>query len=472
MIGNKKIYLILAGICLLVYANSLSNAFVIDDIGMRDIPNISRPFHYWQDPVRFLNCLIYLIGGYSPFAYHLANIALHAAATILAFLFLRLFFTPQAAFLAACLFAVHPVNSEAVTWISGKAYTIFAIFTLGPYLLYRKATGAGIEERLRIRYYSASFILFFYFTIEHIPFYLVFPFFLFLSDVCSGKLRENLKWLAPFFIVVFVKLLLLPVLISGRVSSMSADMGFFTAQNPLTYFVYSLYAHFWLLLWPVNLSLFHEPYLIPASMFDWRSILYVLPVIISLVLTFKHSKRLFFGLCIFIMFLLPTYSPLPVSSLVAERYLYFPSIALSMAVAVLYERFSGGHPVLRRWFLAAMLVVIIFFSGRTIIRNRDWKDMRTVWESVLIVSPDSWNAHDNMGYIYLNEGRLEKAVEELEKAIKVNPRSAVTFNNLGTAYSRLGSRDKAILCFQRAIELRPDYAKARNNLIEEQKPKK
>ena len=172
------------------------------------------------------------------------------------------------------------------------------------------------------------------------------------------------------------------------------------------------------------------------------------------------------------MFLLPTYSPVPISSLVAERYLYFPSIALSMGAAFLYEKFSGEYAAFKGWFLAMFVMVAVLFAGRTMIRNRDWKDMRTVWESVLKVCPESWNAHDNMGFIYLDEGRPEDAARELEKALRVNPASAVTFNNLGIAYSRLGNSPKAVACFEKALELDPGYAKARNNLMREKDIKK
>ena len=142
MLSKKHIYLILAFLCFLVYANSLNNAFISDDIpSIVKNPFISHPWRVWTDLAAFLNSLNYLVSGYNPFSYHLTNIIMHALVTILVFLFLNLFFKVEASFLAACLFAVHPIHTEAVTWISGRGYLINALFILGIYLLYQKATG-------------------------------------------------------------------------------------------------------------------------------------------------------------------------------------------------------------------------------------------------------------------------------------------------------------------------------------------
>ena len=175
-----RYYLALIGVCFLVYANSLNNAFVFDDIsGILENPNIYQPFNHWYEPASLLNSLSYLIGKYNPFPFHLINIVLHALNTILVFLSLRLFFKVESSFISACLFALHPIHTEAVTWISGKSYIILSLFILAPLLLYYNATSTKESKSgLKITSYILSLLIFSYFIINHYGFYFTFPFFL------------------------------------------------------------------------------------------------------------------------------------------------------------------------------------------------------------------------------------------------------------------------------------------------------
>mgnify|MGYP001610137456 CR=1 FL=1 len=479
---RRKIFLILGLISFLVYFNSLGNSFIADDVSaIVNNPLILKPLRFWLEPSGFLKSLNYLIGGYNPFVYHLTNIFLHFTVAILVFLLLSLFFKINTAFLSACLFAVYPINTESVTWISGRPYIITALFILGTYLLYHRATPsvssgspisrpdgtAVVKEAAAFRpfYYILSLIVFSYFTIQHTLFSLLLPFFMASSDVALKRWRKNIKWWIPYLLITSLNLIASRSEISNRSAFMTVDMGFSIVKNPLTYFVYSLYSHFWLLVWPVRLTLFHEPIVIPQSMLDFRVLLYALPVIPLLIIIFKRAKKLFYCISIFILFLAPTYSPIPVSSLVAERYLYFPSIALSAAIAFLYETYSDRKARFKKYFLFLFLLLIIASALRTIIRNMDWDNPRAFWQQVLSVSPNSWNAHDSLGFIYLSEGDPMRAVEELKQVIAMKRGSVTTYNNLGVAYTMLGNnKGEAIACFNKVLEIDPEYINAYYNL--------
>jgi len=120
-ISMKYIFIVLA-LGSLIYANTLKNEFVSDDIpAIVNNPDISR-LSFNGNLVTFSNSLDYRIGRLDPFIYHLTNLGLHLANSILVFLFLRLFFSPSACFWTALIFVVHPVHAEAVTWISGRPY--------------------------------------------------------------------------------------------------------------------------------------------------------------------------------------------------------------------------------------------------------------------------------------------------------------------------------------------------------------
>ena len=220
----RKTFLILGLICFLAYFNSLDNSFIADDInGIINNPLLSQPFRFWLDPSSLLKSLNYLIGGHNPFVYHLTNIFLHFTVTILVFLLLSLFFKIDTAFLSACLFAVYPINTESVTWVSGRPYIVTALFILGTYLLYHKATpsvSSGLPISMpegipvarapiafRPFYYILSLAVFSYFIIQHTLFGFLFPFFMASSDVTLKRWRKNIKWWIPFFAIMALNLI-------------------------------------------------------------------------------------------------------------------------------------------------------------------------------------------------------------------------------------------------------------------------
>src|SRR3989338_3661774 len=222
-----KYYLILIGICFLVYANSFNNAFVFDDIsGILENPKIFHPINYWCQPASLLNSVIYSMAGYNPFFFHLTNIILHALNTILVFLFLRLFFKVESSFLAACLFAVHPIHTEAVAWISGKPYIIQSLFILVPLLLYYKATNIKEgKDKHKITSYILSLLIFSYFIIYNYGFYFTFPLFLVLLDLNSKSCKRNWRFWLPFFAVDILWLLSVKSAILTRISTVASITG-------------------------------------------------------------------------------------------------------------------------------------------------------------------------------------------------------------------------------------------------------
>src|SRR5262249_8582877 len=159
-------------LCLLVYANGLSGEFVWDDqlqlfrnVNIRSVDNIPRAFTtslwsfmYAQDPATNNNAfdryyrplqtviyiLVYQIAGLSPFAYHLANVILHCIATLLVYLVCRqLGLDSVIALLAGALFAVHPVHTEAVTWIAGVGDVACGIFYFAALLAFLRHLDSG-----------------------------------------------------------------------------------------------------------------------------------------------------------------------------------------------------------------------------------------------------------------------------------------------------------------------------------------
>ncbi len=463
---KKKIYLALAGICLVVYANSLRGAFVSDDIPtIINNPAIANPANYLFAPANILDSFTYLLVKDNPFLYHLISVILHSLNTILVFVFLSLFFKAEASFLGASLFAVHPIHTEAVSWISGRGYLIMALFTFSIYLLYRRATYTEKAPLSKaIFYYLSGLFLFAYLIVRQFSFYTLTPLFLILSDVTFGKWRKNWKLWLPFLGIAALRLAMSKSLLLGRVGSVARDMGASpTWTDPIFNLAYSLFSHLILLIWPARLTLYHEPAMI--SHFALVLELIVLAVLVlALPLLYKKAKPVFFGLGIFVIYLAPTYSPVLISWLVAERYLYIPSVALSLCLCLAYEKYAKKSEAARNAALILFIIVIVAYSLRTVFRNEDWKTPERLWQATLEVSPLSPRAHNNMGDVYSRAGNIEGALLEFEKATELKPNYADAYHNLANAYYSRGNLRQAIKYYQKAIACNPELFESHYNL--------
>jgi len=463
MAEKKYIYLTLALICFLVYANSLNNAFVSDDItAIAENSRIAYLGDYRLDPQGLLNSLIYKIAGFNVIPYHLANIILHFLNSLLVFYFLRLFFKTEPSLLSAALFAAHPVHTEAVTWISGRPYLILAFFTLITYFLYHQAAGYNVKKGKKFyASYLSSLCIFSYFIIGNY-FYFLFPFFIVLSDIVFGRAKKNWKLWIPFFAILLIRIILAGQTLEQRIAfTLLYDPGKYGAwRNPAFPFIYSIFSHLRLLFYPAKLTFFHEPVIFyPAAM--WSGLIALIILACFLPYIFKKAKSIFLGIGIFILFLAPTYSPLPIASIVAERYAYLPSILISILAAFSYEKYSKR--INKKLLIAIFILTVVACGRRTFIRNSDWKDTKRFWSRTLQVSPYSPWAHNNMGEVYLKERNPKSALAEFNTALKLNPNLAEAYNNRGYLYYEAGGLSQAASDYSRAIQINPDFAQAYNN---------
>jgi len=453
---KPKFILAILILCAVVYANSISGGFISDDIAtIRDNPNISS-FSSVHSLADLANWTSYKISGLNTSSYHIINIILHGICSILVFFILSSFFGSWAAFLATLLFACHPIHTETVTWISGKTYSLSAALILASFILYRRATR---EDKLKPLAYIFSVILCDPF---HTHWYVgLYPLMIITYDVIFGKVKKHWKYWIPYILIVTAWIIKESVAISDRIEILRTPLIIGT-NNPIYKFAYSFFAHLQLLLWPAQLTLYHEParitqQLLFVELFVLFIALFFLPRL------FKRSKKLFFGLGIFVLFLAPTYSPVLISWTLAERYLYIPSIGFFMLIAFLIKKYSQT-PKAKNIVLIVVMLLIGVFSIRTIIRNQDWKDRATFWQATVKVSPESSKAHNNMGDIYSIEGDLEMAAWSFRHATELNPNYAEGFHNLGFTYTKTKQYDKAIKYYKKAISLDPTLLQSYQNL--------
>ena len=176
-----------------------------------------------------------------------------------------------------------------------------------------------------------------------------------------------------------------------------------------------------------------------------------------------RDKLMAFGIIWFFVTLLPVCHIFPHHELLAEHYLYLPSIGFCLVTAVLFNNvLKEGKYVVP--LSICFMVIVLLFSVRIVDRNRDWRDGLTFWKKTLKTAPQCARAHVNLSEVYVDAGRLDDGVISAKKALTINPDHIEGRNNLGTIYARKDMLDEAIAEFERALVLRPRYAKAHLNL--------
>lgn len=453
---------ILAAASLIIYANSLTGEFISDDVSsiVRN-PYILRPLLAWSDPARLLNSFNYLLAGPATFIYHLTNVILHSLNSVLVFLVLRRFFGQAASFWGALVFALHPAHAEAVAWVSGRNYLISALFVLTVYLCYRAATR---ENRLGCLSYAAALLLFAYFLVSYFVYAALCALFLVVCEAAASTLRRNWKAWLPFLLLVLARLIMARGEIAWRADFVSAGAPCRLAGGNVVYNIaFSLFSNLWLLFFPLRLRLYHEPMTISPAVLGLYVLLFAL-AIPALVLAFRKEKALFFGSAVFIVFLLPTYSPVKVCAAVAERYLYLPAIILSTLFAWLYGHYASRGSVARRLVILSLTALAFSYGLRTILRNNDWRSAGSFWRAEVRASYDNPLAHIQMAEVLRREGDYTGSLRSLEQAARLDAENAYAWHSKGLLLAETGRQAQAVDAFKQAIRLKPDFSEAYFNL--------
>ncbi len=507
-----------------VYLNTLNNQFVFDDIGLivensavRHLGNIPSRFtsgiaNIPYRPLRGISFTIdYQFTGLNPVGYHISNILFHVVTTLLVFWIISaLSGKPRVAFFAACLFAVHPVHTDSVAYISGRRDILSTLFyLLGFYffLLSRQRQKPRLLIPALVSYLLAVSSKEMAVTLPAV--FLLYDGITNLPDEGSLFKRcfAGLKEIISRYKLFYLFFLAVAILFTGYkvfLKSPSTKVGFYggdpfiqflTVGKILVYYVK-------LLFYPVNLLADYSfnSFSLSQSFFEPATLL-SLVVLSALgfvtVKLLKKEKLMAFGAIWFFVTLLPVCHIFPHHELLAEHYLYLPSFGFVLVVGLVLERVLAGM----RWRYAVYAVfamIILVLSVRTVYRNNDWKNSFTLWSKTVKTSPDCARALTNLGIEYYklkdytraeqlyqraitvrpgqdkpyynlgNIYRIKKdyggALVMYQKAAELNPRNCMYYNTLGHTLAMMKKYDGAIDAFERALECRPGFAEAYNNL--------
>lgn len=462
---KRFIIVLLISLVALGYINSLNNNFLSDDIsGIKENSKIGQFSALAEKPLSFLRDLFYLIiykiFGLQPLFFRVLNIFFHLGSVLTVFLITSLLATPIVALISASIFAVHPLTTEAVTWISGGPYTQYGFFFLLSFSAYL------ISERTGSKKVFFLAVLFFILSLLSTEKALVLPFIFLVYEFSFGKLSHNWQRAAPFFLLsaIFLFAFLVRGALGGRVSVLQNQ--YYTDSsslyNPLVQIPTAISSYLELSFFPKSLSFYHSEMIFGPIEYTVRA-LTTLVFLAALIYFFKKDKLVFFGLAFFAITLLPTLTPLKIGWVVAERYVYLGLAGLIISFSALIEKLLTYFR-LSKLLLPLAGIILLCLMIRTIVRNNDWKNEDNLWLATAKTSPSSPVNHNNLGDYYARQGNLPKAIEEFQEAIAINPQYGDAYHNLANTYRELGQEKEALENYQKATSFNPSLWQSYQNL--------
>jgi tetratricopeptide (TPR) repeat protein len=398
----------------------------------------------------------YRFFGLNPTAYHATNLALHALGSCLLWRILGLLAVPGA-FLAAALFAVHPVHVESVAWITERKNVLSLVFYLASALVFLRRALAAEPPRTWDRRYFASLALFVCALLSKtVTASLPAALLLVLVWKRARELPRRALELAPFFAIGAPLGLLTAWLERSQVGAVgefwqhSAALRLLVAGRVVWFYAGKL-------VWPHPLAFIYPRWEVDASQaWQW---LYPIAAVAAIAAAVALRRRAGDGLLVALLFfggtLVPALGFFDVApmrfSYVADHFQYHASIGLLALFAAGLARAATRVPrAFARAAAVALLAALAILSAR---QTRVYRDLVTLWSDTVAKNPDGWMPQLNLGHALENAGDLRGAIAHYRRSLALRPGYARANMNLGSALARLGELDAAERHLRAALEV-------------------
>ncbi|MBI5641950.1 MAG: tetratricopeptide repeat protein [Deltaproteobacteria bacterium] len=519
LIAAALVFFISAG----VYLITLANGFVYDDhtqvlgnlwtTGVQYIPRIftSSLWAYDNQASNTYRPMMHLIlmaerhiFGLEPWGYHLVNVVLHSLNAVLVFMTAALILkeTDQLprvfpggarvlpfkldskmtgripALFTGLLFALHPVNTEAVAWVSAVTELSFTCFLILSFYLYAKyaesKTKAALPYVLSLVFFAAALL-----SKETA---IVLPAAILAYDLSkNGWTAVKGRWRGylGFFLTASAYMAVRTFSVGGIIHHKQISLsGYELVINvfPL------IFKYFQKLVYPSGLNALYElKYAHSASEPAVMAGMIILSAFLAAFILFRGNKVVSVSLAFMGLPLLPVlYIPALSTSAFADRYLYLPSIGFSLLLGyaieggLSYARKRGGYSCWRMFknstgplclvIITAPAVISTVYAAGTISRSMAWKDDLTLWADTVQKSPSSKYAHYNLALAYQNSGDIDNAVSEFKEALRFDPSYESAHYNLAWCYQSKNDNISAVLHYREALKINPGSADTHYNL--------
>lgn len=410
--------------------------------------------------------------GLNPMGYHLVNVLLHALSALLLWRLLWRLGVPGA-WLAAAVFALHPVHVESVAWITERKNVLSGFFyLLATTTFWRFAEWSGPEEATREGHSKAWL-------------------WAGLTLICFGAslLSKTVTSTLPAALLLLLwwqrgrwarreLLLLLPMLLIGAAMGLSTawlethhvgasggEWDFSTLDRCLIA-GRALWFYASKIVWPWPLVFFYPLWTIDST--SWWQHLFPLSALALVFLFWRLRRRwgrgplvalLFFGGTLFPALGFINVYPMRFS-FVADHFQYLASIGIIVLLSATASRLVS-KPVQRRVGGGGLLALLGILSWH---QAHSYANAETLWRETLRRNPGAFAAHNMLGLLLYHQGRISAAIPHFERAIELKPDSYEAYNNLGLMESLQGDVEEAVPHLLRSIEIQPDYVPAWVNL--------
>ncbi|MFH1415050.1 MAG: tetratricopeptide repeat protein [Elusimicrobiota bacterium] len=493
--------ILLLFLILTLYGGSLRSPFIFDDIRkIKENPDIKKitnlpaslvyPFdkdvkvYRRNEPSRPLVYLTYTLnyhfGKLDPAGYRLFNMIMHFLTSVLVFILAVQIFSYflhrkevwLLSFFSAVLFAVHPLNTDAVTYIFGRSSILVTFFYLLSLLFFIRTFTQHRKNHIA----SVVFCLLAFCSKETavtLPLvFLIADYFLISRNNVKRVLNRTMIHM-PYWIILGIYLVYKHFYIGGifeKGTARGVSGILYLAAQP-----FALLKYIRLLLFPAGYSLDHVIKL-PDTVFGLSVMIPFAMILISAASVYlvcrrktKTSEIVLFGILWFLITILPTANFIFINQVIAERRMYLSGIGIYIIVITVIYRLAGqiGERMkIGKSHIAVLFFVLytVFFGAVTYGRNRLYKDPVLIWQDVTSRYANSIRAHNNLGNLYLERAEYEKASEEFKKALDIDPRDAIIRNNLGLLYSKTGRPEDAMNEYTKAAMYDPHFAEPYYNM--------
>jgi len=509
---------------ILVYYPVLDSEFVLDDHAfivtnpavksLRNIPlffinpasiSAKKDWGTIYRPLRTVSFAIdYAIWGLQPYGFHLVNLGFHILNSILVFVLMYLLLRNKIlAFFIGLFFSLHPVHSEVVSWVSSRGDVLYLFFFLLSFIMFILSTAPHSRNRNLNCGWLAGSLLTFSAGLMSKEMIITLPLVLLCwLMACQVPLsaRQKIMKVAPYFLVLGVYLVLKFWLLENK-----SAYGFPAGSYWLT--ILSMTATFSrylkLLVWPHPLCISYFWLPVSTNVSDGLVVtgLALFAILVSsMIWAFRHNNPfVIFFLCWFLITLVPVSNLLvPINVLMAERFLYLPSIGF--IAAVLLPCVTWFQRTRSRAILGIIIgLIVASIMGLTLFsRSVSWQNPRILFEKTIETAPRSSMARIELARLALQEldpelaehylaplldwypryltpillmlevrmqqGRLDEVNVLLQKARNLDPESETMWYHQGLVQRGQGQSDQARTSFQNALDVFPDYTLAWNAL--------
>ena len=542
MIKYRNIFsiLIILSIAFLSYFNTFTNSFHFDDFKyIVNNEGLKEDFqHVFLSYLCFPTChdilsnlsnrpiifytlhLNHSLGGFNVFGFHVVNLTVHIITCLLIFLFAKeilsinrfLKTSDQSKnklnipLISALLFAVHPMNTQVITYITGRTTSIAVCFYMASFLFFIKGVRQNLPWKILFYALSIVFLIMGYGSkmiiltvpVMFIIYYLFFTplksifFKRFFESIFIRIIIQTIVITSPFILIFisshlnilsffrmdfgFLQKLFDPIQIKlMHIDSMAKDNLSMTIYL-LTEFKVIVFYYIKMIFFPFNQNI--DPDFPVAHGITDSGVALSLGVILLCLFAgiyfYKNNRIIAFGIFWFFITLLPTSSILPLRDMITEHRLYLPLAGFILTIPLCLNQFIIRYKKSSfkqlAYFILPVFLLIIVFSVLTVKRNFVWKNEKSLWSDAAEKSPrlprplnNLAEAYDKEGLAYDNKKNYKKAIEFLKKAIAISPTGYKYYNNLGKIYGRLGEFELATKNLKLALKYNPDYPFAHYN---------